>query len=100
QFVPLESLFINPGFEHILLWVSIILTLVVPITGMIVWIIRRVMKAKSRPEIGYAVAALWFIGIVGGVMLGYNIMRKFSYESLQETNITLTPPSTNKLYIE
>ncbi|HTN69088.1 MAG TPA: PspC domain-containing protein [Dysgonamonadaceae bacterium] len=100
QFVPLESLFINPGFEHILLWVSIILTLVVPITGMIVWIIRRVMKAKSRPEIGYAAAALWFIGIVGGVMLGYNIMRKFSYESLQETNITLTPPPTNKLYIE
>ena len=100
KFIPLQSLFINPGFEHTLLWLSIALSLIVPIVGVIVWIVRRVMKAKSRPVIGYAVASLWFIGIVAGLVLGFNITRKFSTESLQETNISLTPPTTNKLYVE
>lgn len=100
QFVPLESLFVNPGFEHTLLWTSFVLSLVVPAIGVIVWIVRRLMKAKSKPIIGYVVATLWFIGIIAGFTLGYKIIRKFSTESLQETNITLTQPSTNKLYVE
>ena len=100
QFVPLQSLFINSGFENNLLWMSIILTLAVPIVGMFAWIIRRIMKAKSRPFIGYTVSILWFIGIVAGLVLGFNITRKFSTESLQENNIVLTSPTTNKLFVE
>ncbi len=100
QFVPLESLFVNPGFEHTLLCMSIVLTLVVPFVSVIVWIVRRVMKAKSRPAIGFVVATLWFVGIISGLMLGYSITRKFSRESIQETNIALTPPTGNKLYVE
>lgn len=100
KFVPLESLFVNPGYEHTLLWISIVLTIAVPTISVIVWIVRRVMNAKSRPVIGYVVATLWFVGIVAGLMLGYNITRKFSNESLYETNIELTPPTTNKLYVE
>jgi hypothetical protein len=77
-----------------------VLTIAVPTISVIVWIVRRVMNAKSRPVIGYVVATLWFVGIVAGLMLGYNITRKFSNESLYETNIELTPPTTNKLYVE
>lgn len=100
QFLPFESLFVNSGFEHALLWSSIVLTLILPAIAVIMWIVRRLLKAKSRPAIGYAVASLWFIGIVAGVIFGYNMIRKFSFESLQETHIVLTPPSTNKLYVE
>ncbi len=100
KFVPLQTLFINPGFENTLLWLSIILTLAIPFVSVVVWIIRRLMKAKSRPVIGYTVAALWFVGIIAGLALGFQITRKFSTESLQETNIVLTPPTTNKLYVE
>jgi phage shock protein PspC (stress-responsive transcriptional regulator) len=100
KLVPLQSLFIDAGFEHTLLWVSIILTLLIPFVGVIIWIVRRVMKSKSRPAIGFVVAALWFVGIVAGLTLGFNITRKFSIDSLQETNIELTTPTTNKLYID
>ena len=100
QFLPLQSLFVNPGFEQTLLWTSIVLILAIPFVGVIVWIVRRVMKAKSRPAIGYIVATLWFVGIVTGLVLAFNITRKFSTESLQETNIALTSPTTNKLYVE
>lgn len=100
KFVPLQSLFISSGYEHTLLLLAVILTLAIPFVGVVVWIIRRLMKAKSRPIIGYTVAALWFIGVVAGLTLGFQITRKFSTESLQETNIILTTPTTNKLYVE
>ena len=100
QFISLQSLFVNQGFEHTLLWISIILTLIVPAIGVIVWMARRSMKAKSRPFIGYTLATLWFIGIIAALTLGFKVTRKFSVESLQETNIELTLPTTNKLYVE
>ena len=100
KFLPLQSLFVNPGFETTLLWTTVILTLAIPFVGVVVWIVRRMMKAKSRPAIGFVVATLWFVGIVAGLILGFNITRKFSTESLQETNIELTAPTTNKLHVE
>ena len=100
QFIPLESLFVNPGFEHNLLLTSVILSLGVPMLGVIIWIIRRLMKAKSRPIIGYTVSALWLIGIVAGLMLGYRVTKKFSTGRTQETEIVLAQPTGSKFYIE
>ena len=100
KLAPLQSLFLDAGMEHTLLWVSIILTLLIPFVGVIIWLIRRVMKAKSRPIIGIIVAGLWFVGIVAGLTLGFKVMRKFSIESLQENNIELTTPTNNKLYVD
>ena len=100
KLVPLQSLFLDAGMEQTLLWVSIILTLLIPFVGVVVWLVRRVMKAKSRPVIGFMIAALWFVGIAAGLTLGYRVARKFSVESLQETNIELTSPSNNKLYVD
>ena len=100
KLAPLQSLFLDAGFEHTLLWVSIILTLLIPFVGVIIWLVRRVMKAKSRPIIGIVVAGLWFVGIVAGLTLGFKVTRKFSIESLQENNIELTTPTNNKLYVD
>ena len=61
KLIPLQSLFLNAGMEQTLLWVSIILT-AYSVVGVVVWVVRRVMKAKSRPVIGFMIAALWFVG--------------------------------------
>lgn len=100
HFIPLESLFVNAGYEHTLLWLSIILSLGVPMLGVIVWIVRRIMKTKSRPIIGYTVAGLWFLGIIAGLMLSYRITKKFSTERIKETEIVLAQPSGSNFYVE
>ena len=100
QFIPLQSLFIDAGIEHILLWVAVILTLLLPFVGVVIWLVRRVTKSKSRPAIGFIVATLWFVGIVAGLTLGFRITRKFNVESIQETTIELTSPSNNKLHVD
>ena len=100
HFIPLESLFVNRGYEHTLLWLTIILSLVVPILGVIIWIVRRIMKTKSRPIIGYTVAGLWLVGIIAGLTLSYRITKKFSTERIEETDFVLEQPSSNNFYVE
>ena len=100
HFIPLKSLFVNDGYENSLLWLSVILSLAVPMLGITIWIVRRVMKVKSRPIIGYAVAGFWFLGIVAGLMLSYRITKKFSTERIKETEIVLAQPSGSNFYVE
>src|SRR5690554_3900964 len=64
QMMPLKSLFIDPGQETTLLFTSLLLLIGVPILSIIIWIVRRVMKAKSRPIIGVISTILWFGGLV------------------------------------
>lgn len=99
QFLPLRALIINAGFENVLLFSTIILTLGVPAIGSIIWIVRRIKGLKSRMTIGYVVTFVWLIGIVSSFLLGYKIINKFRVENVLETNITIESPTNDKLYL-
>lgn len=100
KFIPLKSLFIDPGYENTLLWLSAGLLFVVPIISIIVWIVRRLMKAKSHPVIGVVSIILWVVGIFSATMLGFKIAEKFSVESSAENVQALSVFSGDKLYVD
>lgn len=100
QLVPLKSLFIDQGFETTLLVISLILLILVPVAAIVTWIVRRVIKAKSRPVIGVASSVLWFAGVVLAIILMAKVTDKFSVEGSSEQTISITNPSSNKLYVE
>ncbi|MDD2910690.1 MAG: PspC domain-containing protein [Petrimonas sp.] len=100
KFVPLKSLFIDQGYENTLLWLSAGLLFAVPIISIIVWIVRRSMKAKSRPVIGVVSIILWVVGIFSATMLGFKVAEKFSVESSAENVQALSAFSGDKLYVD
>ncbi|MGI6047649.1 MAG: PspC domain-containing protein [Petrimonas sp.] len=100
KFIPLKSLFIDQGYENTMLWLSVALLFAVPIISVIVWIIRRSMKAKSRPAIGIASIILWVVGIFSATMLGFKIAEKFSVESSTENVQALSTFNGDKLYVD
>lgn len=100
KFVPLKSMFIDAGTESTLLWLSMALLLVVPVISIVVWIIRRSMKVKSRPAIGMFATALWIGGIVTATVLGLKIAEKFEAGSSTEKVQTLMPINGEKLYVD
>lgn len=100
QLISLKSLFIDPGYENNLLIASLIALTVVPIISIIIWIIRRVMKAKSRPFIGVVVSILWFSGLVMSGILASEVADKFKAQASDEETLVLNPTSSGKLYIE
>ncbi len=97
---PLKSLFIDPGYENTLLFMALGLLFVVPVVAAVTWIIRRAMKAKSRPAIGIVVSVLWIAGLVISGILGTRIANKFSVESSSERTVAIAPVSSNKMYVE
>lgn len=96
----LKSLFIDPGYESNLFFISFALIFIVPIIGMVIWIIRRAMKAKSRPVIGITASLFWITGLVLSGILGSRIADKFSVESSSERTILLAPVNSSKMYVE
>ncbi len=100
QLIPLKSMFIDPGYENSLLIASLVALIVVPVVAIILWIIRRVIKAKSRPIIGVLASILWISGIAMLGILTYEIVNKFRVESSSEETIVLTPTNSKKLYLD
>ena len=100
ELMPLKSLFIDPGYETTLLWLSFLLVLVIPIVAIITWIVRRIMKAKFRPLIGVFALILWILGIVMAGTLALKVGEKFNVTGFNEREIVLSPFNGDKLYVE
>ena len=100
QLIPLKSLFIDPGYESNLLIAALVLTILVPVVTVIVWITRRVMKAKSRPLIGILSTVLWIAGLITAAVLATSVTNKFSEESSKENIVTLAPVTSNKMFVD
>jgi len=100
QLMPLKSLFIDPGYESSLLIAALVLTILVPVVSIIVWIVRRVMKAKSRPVIGIISTLLWIAGLITAAVLATSVAGKFSEESSKENIVTIAPVSSSKMYVD
>lgn len=97
---PLKSLFVDPGYETTLLHLSLVLIFLVPVLAVVLWIIRRAMKAKSRPVIGWIASVLWVAGLVMGSVLGVRVADKFNVESSDEKVVPLMPVASSKLYVD
>lgn len=100
KLLPLKPLFVDPGFETLLLWLTFILTFLVPVVAFIVWMVRRAIKAKSRPMIGVIATILWICGFVCGGILTAKVANKFKMDSFSEKTMDITPVSSDKLYLK
>lgn len=100
QFMSLKALFIDPGYETNLLIISLSLIVLVPVISIITWIIRRVMKIRSRPVIGVVSFVLWFAGLTLAGVLAKNVADKYSVESSKESVVALSPVTSGKLYLD
>lgn len=100
QLIPLKSLFVDPGRENMLLITSLILLMGMPILSILIWIVRRVMKAKSRPWIGVVCTILWLGGLFTIGLLAVRVTDKFSEESSLDKTVELEPITSKSLYVE
>ena len=100
KLMPLKLLFIDPGYETILLWISLILVVAIPVVAIVTWIVRRIMKAKFRPLIGVFALILWILGIVMAGALAMRVGEKFNVTGFNERVIELSPFNGDKLYVE
>ena len=99
--MPLKNYFFSGFWENILVWAVLLLFLVLPVVGLLTWLIRRIIGArKGSNYLGYTFGSLWSIGLICLIILVANVSAHFrTRNGLQET-IEMNAPSKGKLIVK
>jgi len=97
----MKEFFIGGFWQNLLVGLTVFLCLGVPIIAMITWLIRRIMGVRSKNHyLGYVFGGLWFIGIISAALLAGSLSQDFKARNLIEEQVSLTQPTTGKLYVD
>lgn len=98
--VPIKNFFVYSETQNVLFWLTISCFIVVPIIALLVWIARRLLKAKRYSRaISVTFGILWTIGFVAFFALIAVVFNNFNTKSAVEQDVTINQPSKDKLYI-
>lgn len=82
-------------------WSAVIFFLVVPVIGLVIWTIRRIVGVRSKSNyLGWTFGLLWTIGWVVMILAVSSVMRDLQENAsapLQE--VTVTQPRNNKMIL-
>ncbi len=99
--LPLKEYFIHGFWDNILVWSVLLLFLVLPVVGLLTWLIRRIIGARSGSNyLGYIFGSLWVVGLISLVFLVASFSRHFSTVSSADDTIELTAPVNGMLTVK
>ena len=98
---PLKDFLLTAGWQNIFAWGTLIFFIVVPILGIITWLIRRITKVKTnRRAMRFSFVAMWLLGLMSFISLIVSVSRDFrSSSTLNEQVIAMDTISFNKLLV-
>ncbi|MFN4314167.1 MAG: PspC domain-containing protein [Chitinophagaceae bacterium] len=97
---PINNFMWTSNWQQMYAWGTLIFFLLVPLIGMITWIVRRVMRVKSRHSyLGWTFGALWTIGWVSVILLVSSLARDFSRSENVAEAVEMQQPSNGKLIV-
>ncbi len=97
---PINNFLWTSKWQQFLAWATLILFLVVPLIGFITWIIRRVIKARSKNNyLGWTFGGLWTLGWVAMILFVSSIFNDFrTYRDIAEP-VAITQPVNGKMIV-
>ena len=97
---PLKNFILESPGQNMLAWATLILFLGVPLVGLITWLIRRIMGVRSRNNyLGYTFGGLWVVGWFCVIFFIGSFSRNFKVRMPVEDKLTISTPTTSKLYV-
>ncbi len=96
---PVKDFVLTDGWQNIFAWGTLIFFIIIPIIGIITWLIRRVARIKTNSKMmRLTFFGMWFIGLISFILLITSVARDFrASSSLGEEEVYLTNPGINKL---
>ena len=84
-------------------WGTLIFFLGVPLIGFITWLLRRIIKAKSKNNyLGWTFGGLWAIGWVSVTLFVSSLVNDFRMSNYKRpaTEIAITQPANGKMIVK
>jgi len=98
---PVNDFLWTSKWQQWLAWGTLIFFFIVPVIGFVIWIIRRVIRARSRNNyLGWTFGGLWAMGWIIMILFVVNIAHDFrTYDHSDDTTIELKQPSNGKMIV-
>ena len=97
---PVNNFLWTSKWQQIYAWSTLIFFLGVPLIGLITWVIRRILRVRSRNSyLGWTFGFLWTIGWVAAVLLASSITRDFRDYEHSDSAVAIAQPSNGKMIV-
>ena len=97
---PFHDFLLNGFWQTASLWGTLIFFLAVPIIGILVWIVRRVMNVRSQNRyLGWTFAGLWLLGWVSLAIFISSLAADFRRQDRVEERLQITQPAGGRMLI-
>jgi phage shock protein PspC (stress-responsive transcriptional regulator) len=97
---PINSFLWTSKWQQIFAWGTLIFFLIVPLIGFIIWVVRRIIRTKSRNNyLGWTFGFLWTIGWVSVILLVASVSKDFRYYETSAQDIAIVQPVNNKMVV-
>jgi phage shock protein PspC (stress-responsive transcriptional regulator) len=98
---PLKNFLLEGFWQNFLAWSTLLLFLFVPVLGILIWLIRKIIGAKAGSKyLGFTFGGLWTLGWVSVIVLITLISQNFDARAKDKKDISIKQPSTQKMYIK
>ena len=97
----LKFYLITGFWQNILVWSVLIFFLILPVVGLLTWLIRRIIGVRGGSHyLGYTFGSLWVIGLISLIILAASFSRNFSMRSGVKEEINMNAPANGKLIVK
>jgi phage shock protein PspC (stress-responsive transcriptional regulator) len=97
---PINKFLWTSNWQQLFAWGTLIFFLIVPLVGFITWIVRRIIRAKSKNNyLGWTFGGLWAIGWVSLALFVSSIVKDFRTIEHVETPVPITQPVKDKMIV-
>jgi phage shock PspC-like protein/membrane stress response PspC-like protein len=99
--LPFRHYILSGFWQNFFAWSTLILFIGVPIVGLLTWLIRRIIGARSKNNyLGYVFGSLWTLGWIAMIIFLSMMANNFRTRSSVEDELSLVQPSNGKMIVK
>lgn len=97
---PINDFLWTSKWQQMYAWGTLIFFLGVPLIGFITWVIRRILRVRSRSGyLGWTFGFLWTVGWIAAVFFAASATKDFREYRHSDTTIVVNQPAKNKMIV-
>jgi len=97
---PVNNFLWTSKWQQLYAWGTLIFFLAVPLIAFITWVVRRIIRVRSRSNyLSWTFGFLWIIGWVSAILFAASVAKDFREYEHTDTNVVVNQPPNNRIIV-
>ena len=98
---PVNNFLWTSKWQQLYAWGTLLFFLFVPLIGFITWVIRRILRVRSRNSyLGWTFGGLWVLGWISVTLFASSIGKDFREHEPSSTAVSVSQPQNGKMIVK